>query len=274
MASLRGQTIAITEARRATELASLIARLGGAPYSAPAVREIPHRDRRPARAALGLICADAVGVIVCLTGVGTRALLELAAELGKRERLLGALEGMFVCARGPKPVAVLRAAGIRIDLVPKVPTSEALLTELAHARDLADAVVAAQLYGEDNVALIEGLTACGATVLEIPLYEWALPEDEAPLERLVRDLVDGGIDVLAFTSSPQVRNVMTVAERLGLREGLLAALGQRVTVAAIGPVCAAALHEQGVTPTIQPAKGTMGALVHAIADHLAGGARA
>ncbi len=268
MASLRGKTIALTEARRATELASLVVKLGGVPYSAPAVREIPRRDRRPARIALGLICADAVGVIVFLTGVGARAFLELAAEAGKREVLLRALAGMFVCARGPKPVAVLREAGVRIDLIPKEPTSEALLAELTPIRHLADSVVAVQLYGEDNIALVEGLTACGATVLEIPLYDWALPEDESPLERLVHDLIGGRIDVLALTSSPQVRNVLTVAGRLGAREKLLAALRERVTVAAIGPVCAAALGEVGVTPTIQPVKGTMGALVHAIADHL------
>lgn len=268
MASLRGKTIALTEARRATELASLVVKLGGVPYSAPAVREIPRRDRRPARIALGLICADAVGVIVFLTGVGTRAFLELAAEAGKREVLLRALAGMFVCARGPKPVAVLREAGVRIDLIPKEPTSEALLAELTLIRHLVDSVVAVQLYGEDNIALVEGLTACGATVLEIPLYEWALPEDEAPLERLVHDLIGGRIDVLALTSSPQVRNVVTVAGRLGRREKFLSALRERVTVAAIGPVCAAALGEVGVTPTIQPVKGTMGALVHAIADHL------
>jgi len=268
VASLRGKTIALTEARRATELASLVVKLGGVPYSAPAVREIPRRDRRPARIALGLICADAVGVIVFLTGVGARAFLELAAEAGKREVLLRALAGMFVCARGPKPVAVLREAGVRIDLIPKEPTSEALLAELTPIRHLADSVVAVQLYGEDNIALVEGLTACGATVLEIPLYDWALPEDESPLERLVHDLIGGRIDVLALTSSPQVRNVLTVAGRLGAREKLLAALRERVTVAAIGPVCAAALGEVGVTPTIQPVKGTMGALVHAIADHL------
>jgi uroporphyrinogen-III synthase len=103
-------------------------------------------------------------------------------------------------------------------------------------------------------------------VLEIPLYEWALPEDQGPLIRLIRDLLDGKIDVLAFTSSPQVKHLFAVAEQLGQGAELAGALRDRVVVAAIGPVCQAALAEQGIVSRIQPQKGTMGALVHAIAE--------
>jgi uroporphyrinogen-III synthase len=107
-------------------------------------------------------------------------------------------------------------------------------------------------------------------VLEIPLYEWAPPEDAGVLERLVRDLLAGRIDVLAFTSSPQVANVFAEAERLGLGADLSSALSTRVAVATIGPVCETALRERGVAPRIRADKGTMGALVHAIAAHLDG----
>ena len=44
-----------------------------------------------------------------------------------------------------------------------------------------------------------------------------------------------------------------------------------VTVAVIGPVCRAALAERGITPAVEPARGTMGALVHAIAERLSAG---
>lgn len=267
MSSLRGKTIAITEARRATELTALITKLGGVPYSAPALREVPRRDRGPALAVLDRICGGGVGLILFLTGVGTRAFLELAATVGQREALLQALGAMVVVARGPKPIAVLREARVRIDLVPSEPTSEGLLSALA-GRDLRGTTVAVQLYGEDNPFLVEGLVARGATVLEIPLYEWALPEDEGPLVRLVQDLVDGRVDVVAFTSSPQIKHLTLVAERIGLRDQLLKALRERAIVAVIGPVCEAALREHDITPRIRADKGTMGALVHRIADHL------
>ncbi|HSF04065.1 MAG TPA: uroporphyrinogen-III synthase [Solirubrobacterales bacterium] len=268
--SLRGKTIALTESRRATELATLVTRLGGVAYVAPAIREVPCTDRGPALAVLERIYRGEVHVVLFLTGVGTRAFLELASETGARERLLAALAHLRVCARGPKPIAVLREAGVRIDLVPPEPTSAALLAALSAIQGLRGAVVAVQLYGEASPALVEGLVALGATVLEIPLYEWAPPEDGGVLERLVRDLIAGRIDVLAFTSSPQVANVFAAAERLGLGSRLIDALGAHVAVATIGPVCAAALRERGVAPSIQADRGTMGALVHAIAAHLDG----
>lgn len=267
MTSLCGKTIAITEARRATELSDLIRKLGGVPYSAPAVREVPLRELEPARAVLDRICRGEVAAIIFLTGVGTRAFFGLAGEGGKREALLKAFQEMLVVARGPKPIAVLREAGVRIDLVPKEPTSEGLLSALAEY-ELNGKVVALQLYGEENPFLVQGLTTRGATVLEIPLYEWALPEDQEPLIRLVRDLIWGAIDVLAFTSSPQIKHLFAVAEYLGLRERLLGALRDSVTVAVVGPVCEAALTELGIIPRIQPDKPTMGLLIHAVADYL------
>ncbi len=268
MTSLRGKTIAITEARRAAELASLITKLGGLPYSAPAVREVPRRDRGPALAVLDRICRGEVAMVIFLTGVGTRAFLGLAAEAGKRDDLLMALRAARVAARGPKPIAVLREAGVRIDLVPEEPTSEGLLAALAH-EDLGGKVVAVQLYGEENPFLVEGLAARGATVLPIPLYEWALPEDQEPLVRLIHDLIAGRIDIVAFTSSPQIKHLFIVADRLGLRDAVAETLRDRLTVAVVGPVSEAALREHGITPQIQPDKGTMGALVHEIAEYLA-----
>ncbi|HBH01508.1 MAG: hypothetical protein A2W08_12295 [Candidatus Rokubacteria bacterium RBG_16_73_20] len=269
-ASLKGKTIALTEGRRAAELARLVENLGGVPYSAPAVREVPRRDRGPALAALERILDGEVAAIVFLTGVGARAFLALAAEAGKRDALLAALGPALVVARGPKPVAALREVGVRIDVVPAEPTSEGVLRALA-THSLRGKLVAVQLFGEDNPGLVDGLGRQGADVLEVPLYEWALPEDQEPLERLTRDAIAGHVDVVAFTSSPQVRHLFLVAERLGLAEGLAAALRGRVTVAAIGPVCRAALAERGITPAVEPARGTMGALVHAIAERLSAG---
>lgn len=267
MPSLQGKTIAITEARRAAELASLITKLGGVPYSAPAVREVPRQDQGPALAVLHSICRGEVSVVIFLTGVGTRAFLALAERVGKRPALFDALERMLVVARGPKPVAALRDAGVQNYLVPGEPTSEGILRVLADD-ELRGKVVAVQRYGEENPFLVEGLTARGATVREIPLYEWAPPENQEPLVRLVHDLIAGRIDVVAFTSSPQVKHLVAVAERLGLAEGLLGALRDGVTVAVVGPVCEAALAESGIVPRVRAPKGTMGALVHAIAAHL------
>jgi uroporphyrinogen-III synthase len=265
--SLRGKTIAITESRRAQELSALITKLGGVPLSAPALVEVPRRDRGPALAALRRICRDEVAAIVFMTGVGARAFLALATEDGSREALLAALGRILVVVRGPKPTAVLREAGVRIDVTPSQPTSDGVLAALApHALD--GQVVAVQLHGEDNHAFIGVLRARGARVVEIPLYEWALPDDRQALVRLIRAVMAGAVDVVAFTSSPQVTHLLAVAEDERLRDGLLRALQDRVRLASIGPVCTAALRQHGLAAAIEPEKGTMGALVHAIAQSL------
>jgi uroporphyrinogen-III synthase len=147
------------------------------------------------------------------------------------------------------------------------PTSGGVLAALATG-DLRGALVAVQLYGDENPALAEGLAARGAIVLEIPLYEWTLPEDQEPLVRLVHDLTDGRIDVIAFTSSPQIRHLFVVADRLGKGDAVARALQEHVLVAVVGPVCAATLREHGITPGVQPSRGTMGALVHSLAEYL------
>jgi uroporphyrinogen-III synthase len=266
MPSLAGKTIAITEARRSRELTMLITKLGGVALAAPAMREVPRTDLGPAVDALDRICRGDVAAVIFMTGVGARAFLALAADGGRREALLTALERILVVVRGPKPLAALKEAGVRVDVVPSEPTTDGVLAALA-TRPLAGALVAVQLYGDDNPALVEGLAARGARVLEIPLYEWALPDDIEPLARVIRAVIGGDVDVIAFTSSPQVRHLLVVAESIGLREALLRSLRERVVVASIGPVCAATLSAHGVASAIQADKGTMGALVHAIAEH-------
>lgn len=265
MASLHGKVIAITEARRSEELANLITKLNGTPYVAPSVREVPTKDRGPARAVLDAICRNEIQLIIFLTGVGARAFLALAEEDGRRESLLQALQQMFVIARGPKPVAVLREVGVRIDFVPEKPTSEGILSGIER-RSVQGTHVAIQLYGEENPFLVDALKQRGAVVHEIPLYEWTLPLDRQPMVRLIHDLLAGKIDVIAFTSSPQIKNLFKVADQLTLRQPLGMALRQNVTVAVVGPVCEAALAAERIRPAVQPEKPTMGALIHAIAE--------
>lgn len=272
MGTLAGKTIALTECRRAAELTALVAKLGGVPYPVPAVREVPHRDRAPALGALDRMVRGEVAAVVFMTGVGTRAWLALAAETGRRDAFRAALGRMLVVSRGPKPVAALRDVDVRPDLVPARPTSEGVLDALAD-RDLRGRVVAVQLAGDDGRLVGDGLRARGAEVLDVPLYETALPEDTAPLARLVRETVGGRVDAVAFTSAPQVRHLFLVADQIGLAAPLAAALRERVIAAVVGPVCRAALAERGVTPAVEAPKGTMGALVHALAERLSAASR-
>ena len=267
MPHLIGKTIAITEARRAREMAEHIGKLGGVAVVAPALREVPSADPEDVRAAIRRIGAGEVHWAIFLTGVGARAILAAADEMRCRQAFVAALNGMTVAARGPKPIAALREAGVWVDLVPEEPTSEGLVRAL-EGHDLRGRVVALQLYGEANPFLVGELARRGAAVIEMRPYRWDLPEDQGPLESLVLKLVAGLVDAVAFTSGPQVRHLFAVAGRLGLRRELAGALRARVPVAAVGEVTQQALAAHGIIPRIRPPKQTMGALVVAIARAL------
>jgi uroporphyrinogen-III synthase len=145
-------------------------------------------------------------------------------------------------------------------------TSRELLEALA-ATDLKGALVAIVHHGQPNLALAEALSARGARLEELSLYEWTMPEDLEPLSRLVRELTDGRVDAIAFTNRIQCRHLFRVAAELGLSGRLADALNQDVIVAAVGPVCAEALQSVSVAADVIPARPTMESMIEALAEY-------
>lgn len=248
-------------------MASLIARHGGVAYSAPALKEAPLSNGGEVAAFIEQAIAGPVDIIIFLTGVGARALLEAASRQDRLEELLTSLGRMTVVARGPKPVAVLRGYKVRIDLVPPEPNTSQELLKLLLPLGLKGKTIAVQHYGQTNVFLRDALLEAGARVLEVSLYRWELPDDQGPLLRFLEDVQRGSIHVVAGTSQAQVQNLFSLARSFGWEEALCKALNSSVAVAAVGPVCARAWQEYGVKVDIVPEHPKMGHLVLAIADY-------
>lgn len=267
MGELDGVVVASLEARRKAEMASLISRHGGTPYSAPALREVPLDNRDEVAAFIQRFTTEPVSLLICLTGVGTRALLQTATALGKLEDVLTTLARITVMARGPKPVAVLREYRVRIDLVPPEPNTSRELLEMLQPLELKGKLIAIQHYGEPNRFLREALLDQGVRLLEVSLYQWALPEDLEPLARFLADVRQGQIQVVATTSKTQVHNLFALAEEQNVVDELRGVLNRSVVVAAVGPVCAQAWKDWGVRVDIIPEHPHMGHLIAAIADH-------
>ena len=108
---------------------------------------------------------------------------------------------------------------------------------------VANQVVALQEYGQTNPSLIAGLEARGAGVLRVQVYRWDLPEDIGPLAQNVRDLAEGRLDVLLFTSAQQVVNLLRVADDLGLADRVRQRLAETV-VASVGPTTSEVLRDR------------------------------
>ncbi|MCX6020360.1 MAG: uroporphyrinogen-III synthase [Chloroflexi bacterium] len=268
MAALNGKRIALLEARMSNELANLVRRHGGEPYSVPAVREEPLDCAAEAAAFISRLTQGELSVVVFLTGVGADALFREAEQLGRLPELLNGLGGATTVCRGPKPSGALRRKGVPVTVNVSEPyTIPDLLVALARV-DLAGQGVGLAHYGERNTVLAEALRSRGAEVDELCLYEWRLPDDLAPLRSLVSDLANGRADAVAFTSQIQVRHLFGVAAEMGQADMLTQALNTRLLTAAIGPTCAAALQSYGVTPQVMPEHPKMGHMVIALANAL------
>lgn len=270
MSALRplfGLRIGILQTRHAQELAALIEREGGRPVLAPCLREVRNEDDGELRGRLRDIVADPVHVFVFQTGVGTRALFDLAAGAGLDEPLAAAVRAAVVVARGPKPLTVLLELGFRVDSrTPEPHTTDELLW-LLEAVELSGRRVAVQHYGSPNTALVAYLRGRSAEVVELFSYRWALPADVSPIVHFLDELRLGRVAATAFTSASQVENLFTVAEDVGRAGELPGWLNERTVTAAIGPTCARALEQRAVRIVIQPERPKMVPFVRAIGDH-------
>ena len=267
MASLNGKVIAYVEARMPSEMASLIERHGGVPYSAPVLQEIYLKDSPEVQQLIADVCDGRVEVVVLLTGVGTQALVQAAAAMGRQEEFIRCLDQRMVIARSPKPARVLRQHRIHIDVMPPEPYTSEDLVHAIQDIDLHGKEVAVQHYGGPNTFLVRSLKERGAQVREVTLYSWGVPQDETPVYRLVDDLAKGRIDAIAFTSQPQVDNLLTIAGHIGKEELLRESLNGPVVVASVGPVCSRRLRAQGIKVDVEPEHVHMGNLVMALADY-------
>jgi uroporphyrinogen-III synthase len=272
--SFNGLRVLALESRREREMAALIATHGGEARVAPSMRELPLESNTAAVAFTEALVRGEFDAVVLLTGVGTRVLLDVVARTqGSRDAFVAALGRTRVAVRGPKPLAVLRELGLSPWVTAGEPnTWKELLAAIdaaAGADPLKGLRVAVQEYGTSNPELLAGLEARGASVTAVPVYQWALPEDQGPLEEACRALATDQVDVALFTTATQVVHLLQVAERMGAADSVRAALG-RVVVASIGPTTSEELRAHGIDVDMEPSHPKMGLLVREAAEKAAG----
>ena len=275
MSGFGGLRVLALESRRSAELAKLISTYGGEAVIAPAMREVPFDSNTEALAFADALLAGQIDIVIFLTGVGTRAVLSVAETKYPRDQIIAALQRVKVVPRGPKPLAVLRELGITPALTVSEPNT---WRELLHALDdavnssaqfhLRGARIAVQEYGVSNPELIAALTERGAIVTRVPVYQWALPEDIAPLQSAIRELAAGKMDVVLFTTGIQAAHLFQVAAEMKLEDAMRQGL-RRAVAASIGPSTSQELQRQGIQPDLEPSHPKMGFLVKETAERSA-----
>jgi uroporphyrinogen-III synthase len=263
---LAGFTVGVTAARRAAELGALLERRGAEVLRAAAIRIVPVADDTELHAATGQLISHPPDIVVITTGIGFRGWVEAADGWGLGEALIGAMRRATLLSRGPKSRGAVRAAGLSDAWSPPSESSAEVLEHLL-ASDLGGVRVAVQLHGEPLPDFVDALRCAGAQVIEVPVYRWVLPEDLAPLDRLLAAALDGGLDAVSFTSAPAAASVLSRADELGVLGPLLQRLRRDVLVACVGPVTAGPLVAREV-PTVQPERSRIGALVRTLSEVL------
>ena len=173
---------------------------------------------------------------------------------------------MLIVVRGPKPVVALRQFGVRVDVVPENPTTEGVI-EALRTRDLGGCRIGVQLYGTPNPLLVSALEAKGARVTPVQVYAYGAAAESSAVEALIRKILNGEIQAMAFTSAPQVGMLFDFAQKLGHSDALANTLRSNVVIASIGEVTSRALGEHGLVPKIVPNQSKMGVLAQAVADY-------
>ena len=256
-----GLRVIAFESRRAAETARMIEKCGGQAFVSPSMREIAIPDNSQAVEAANLLLTGQIDVVVLMTGVGFKHWLSAIEKSVDRQRFLDSLSDCVTVARGPKPAAAMKEAGVEIShRVPEPNTWRETLNTIDQDVPIANQNVCIQEYGKTNASLIAGLEARGAKVLSLSVYKWDYPEDTTLLEQNVDRLADGDADVVMFTSAQQLRHVLEYGEKVGRQSAVIQGLRSSV-IASIGPTTSEALRDLGFSVDFEPSRPKLGQLV-------------
>lgn len=177
---------------------------------------------------------------------------------GKDARHLGQAKLAVI---GSETAAELERQGIMADVVPAEFRAEAVVAALHGKIGPGDRVLIARAT-EAREVLPHELSRMGALVDVIPAYTTVLGEADGAAIR--RQLLAGEIDIVTFTSSSTVTNLLKI-----LGEDAQDLLGN-VKIACIGPVTADTCREHGLSPDVVATEYTIKGLAESIIREMGG----
>jgi uroporphyrinogen III methyltransferase/synthase len=257
---LFGRRIVVTRSpEQAPELADALEALGAQAVQAPTLRIVPPEDPEAIDRAAAAV-ADYDWVVFGSAGAATRFLTALTR--GPLD--LRALGRVRICAVGPSTADRLASAGIRPDATAAETGVEHVLEALAPFGRLDGQRVLVVRPDVLRDMLAGALARVGADVSELIAYQTEpVPSDAPGVQELYRELLDGRIDAVTFTSPSALRRFAAM-----IGEEQAADLLNTTTVVTIGPVTAAAARELGIDAPIVPDRYTVAGLVQALVETL------
>jgi uroporphyrinogen-III synthase len=202
-------------------------------------------------------------LVTFLTGAAVARIFSIAERHLLATPLVEGLARATVVGRGPKPVGALTRRGLLHVIGVASPYTTADVIAALEQLPVAGRDVTVVHYGERNEEILLSLTARGAIVSNLVVYEWRLPDEVGPLVSAIDAIIGGDLAIVAFTSRVQLRHLLEVAGPR--RATLLGALNRRVVVGAVGPTCANACYDAGIVSVVVPEQPKLAALLAALA---------
>jgi uroporphyrinogen-III synthase len=248
--ALDGLRVAVPESRELDLFVSMLERAGATALRCPLVSIHDLDDSTPVEAWIRRLVAGEIDDVVLYTGEGVKRMHAVAERAGIAADFVEGLRWARKIVRGPKPARVLRTLGLAPDIAAADPTTEGLVATLS-GLDVSGRRVGVQLYPQYPDTLLDRLRASGASVDAVLPYRYASDQEDGQVVDLIHAMATGEVDVIALTSTAQVRRLESVAEKRGLMEVLRQATA-RTLIAAVGPVTAEAARKAGWDVAIMP----------------------
>ena len=268
---LTGFRVAVTSARRADELATMLRRRGATVTCAAAIEMVPLPDDDELRQRTQALIDSPPDIVIATTGIGFRGWIAAADGWGLASDLIHALGKARIVSRGPKATGALRAGGLPEEWSPESESSREVVHYLVDG-GISGVRVAVQLHGatadwDPFPEFLDELRSAGAEVVPIRVYRWHPAPRNGEFDQLVAGIAEEKFDAVSFTSAPAVASVLMRAAEMGIESGVLSALRNGVHAMCVGPVTARPLVRLGV-PTSTPERMRLGALARHITDEL------
>jgi len=251
---LFGKRVLVTRSReQASALSERLRELGAEPLEYPSIEIAPPKDMIPLDEAIARL--PTYDWLIFTSANGVRSLVDRMSE---KRMDIEALGRPRIAAVGPATAQALAGYGLRVDYLPEVYTTEEIAAGIGNVAGQRILLPRAERAPKH---LAQALRAKGAVVDEVVAYRTLAVGAPDELKAL---LEDGQIDIVTFTSSSTVRNLVANLPGPTPAKALSGCL-----VACIGPVTARTAKRLGIPVDVVAAEHTIPGLVEAIATAVA-----
>lgn len=248
---LFGKTVLVTRAReQASMLTGRLEELGAACMEAPAIQIVPPASYEPLDQ--GIAALPDYDWLIFTSVNGVEHFFRRLQKSGRDSRSLAKAK---VAAIGVQTAEKLKTYGILADIVPVQFRAEGVVEALqGRIQPGMKVLIPRALVARD--VLPEKLREMGAVVDVVPVYRTVAGETDGTM--VAEKLKNGGVDVVTFTSSSTVTNLLALLGPGG------AELIGKAKVACIGPITSGTCLKNGITPDVIADEYTIAGLVEAI----------